>query len=154
LAFLLDRDRELFISAAALHDVGYAPRLAHTGFHPLDGARYLRDEHEADPRLASLVAHHTYATLGAEEYGLREELVTEFPPPDNSSVLDALTYCDITVGPDGEPTTAAARIADIRDRYSPDSPVGRFIVRAEPAILETCLRVEAALGIGDTPARV
>jgi HD superfamily phosphodiesterase len=28
--------------AAWLHDIGYAPELVDTGFHPLDGARYLR----------------------------------------------------------------------------------------------------------------
>jgi integrase len=28
---------------ADLHDIGYSPELADTGFHPLDGARYLRD---------------------------------------------------------------------------------------------------------------
>jgi len=30
------------VAAAWLHDIGYAPELAETGFHPLDGARYLR----------------------------------------------------------------------------------------------------------------
>lgn len=37
----------LLVAAALLHDVGYAPRLVKTGFHPLDGARFLRDEHGA-----------------------------------------------------------------------------------------------------------
>ncbi|WP_372452290.1 HD domain-containing protein [Saccharothrix obliqua] len=37
-------DRELLKAAAVLHDVGYAPELALTGFHPLDGARYLAGE--------------------------------------------------------------------------------------------------------------
>ncbi|WP_308014616.1 hypothetical protein [Nocardia coffeae] len=31
-------DGELLADAAILHDVGYAPRLAVTGFHPLDAA--------------------------------------------------------------------------------------------------------------------
>jgi HD superfamily phosphodiesterase len=30
-------------SGAWLHDIGYAALLSHAGFHPLDGARYLRD---------------------------------------------------------------------------------------------------------------
>ena len=34
-------DRELLISAAWLHDIGYAPALHDTGLHSLDGARYL-----------------------------------------------------------------------------------------------------------------
>ena len=32
------------VAAAWLHDIGYAPELVVTGFHPLDGARYLRRE--------------------------------------------------------------------------------------------------------------
>jgi hypothetical protein len=35
-------DAELLEATAVLHDVGYAPSLAETGFHPLDGARFLR----------------------------------------------------------------------------------------------------------------
>lgn len=30
------------VAAAWLHDIGYVPELAQTGFHPFDGARYLR----------------------------------------------------------------------------------------------------------------
>jgi hypothetical protein len=52
LAKVVNDDADLLSSAAVLHDVGYAPRLASTGFHPLDGARFLRDVHHADERLA------------------------------------------------------------------------------------------------------
>jgi len=44
LAPILGDDAELLQAAAMLHDIGYAPPIAVTGFHPLDGARYLRDE--------------------------------------------------------------------------------------------------------------
>jgi HD superfamily phosphodiesterase len=37
-----DDDRCCLIAAAYLHDIGYAPALQQTGFHPTDGARYLR----------------------------------------------------------------------------------------------------------------
>ncbi|WP_028476362.1 hypothetical protein [Nocardia sp. CNY236] len=37
--------------------VGYARRLVITGFHPLDGARFLRDEHHVDARVVRLVAN-------------------------------------------------------------------------------------------------
>ncbi|MFJ4654696.1 HD domain-containing protein [Nocardia sp. NPDC088792] len=57
----LDCDSELLVASAILHDVGYAPRLAMTGFHPLDGARFLRDEYRAEQRLTQLVANHTFA---------------------------------------------------------------------------------------------
>jgi len=39
LAPVLARNTDLLIAAAVLHDIGYAPGLAGTGFHPLDGAR-------------------------------------------------------------------------------------------------------------------
>ena len=35
-------DNELLSRAAVLHDIGYAPPLVETGFHAIDGARYLR----------------------------------------------------------------------------------------------------------------
>jgi HD superfamily phosphodiesterase len=41
------------LTAAWLHDIGYAPELAETGFHPLDGARYLRRV-DADGQVVSL----------------------------------------------------------------------------------------------------
>lgn len=35
-------------AAAAPHDVGYSRRIAATGFHPLDGDRFLRDQEGVD----------------------------------------------------------------------------------------------------------
>src|SRR5947209_12947177 len=36
-----EEDRVLLMAAAYLHDIGYAPSLHRTNFHPLDGAHYL-----------------------------------------------------------------------------------------------------------------
>jgi HD superfamily phosphodiesterase len=62
LAPVLGNDADLLEAAAWLHDIGYAPGLVATGFHPLDGARYLRDVQRADTMLCRLVApllrHH------------------------------------------------------------------------------------------------
>ncbi|MFJ9637339.1 HD domain-containing protein [Streptomyces sp. NPDC101178] len=138
-------DAGLLLAAATLHDVGYAPRLAATGFHPLDGARFLRDEHGADKRLVRLVANHSFALLEAEERGLHEELAAEFPLPEEPLLVDALVYCDMTTTPDGDRTTAQDRVAEIRSRYGDDSVVGRFIRRAAPEIFASVERVEAAL---------
>ncbi|MGW3495856.1 HD domain-containing protein [Streptomyces sp. NPDC001020] len=138
-------DVELLQAAAVLHDVGYAPRLAVTGFHPLDGARFLRDEHGADERLVRLVANHSFALLEAEERGLRDELASEFPLLEEPLLVDALVYCDMTTTPDGGRTTAPERIAEIVGRYGADSVVGRFIRRAAPEILSSVERIEAAL---------
>lgn len=142
---VLAGDTELLSAAAMLHDVGYAPRLAATGFHPLDGARFLRDEHGADKRLTRLVANHSFALLEAEERGLREELASEFPLLEEPLLVDALVYCDMTTTPDGGRTTAEERVAEILGRYGDDSVVGRFIRRAAPEIFAAVGRVEAAL---------
>ena len=135
----------LLTSAAVLHDIGYAPRLAVTGFHPLDGARFLRDEHQAEERLCRLVANHSFALLEAEERGLLEILEAEFPVPKDQLLVDALVYCDMTTTPDGHVTTAQERVAEIVSRYGANSIVGRFIRRARPKIFAAVGRVEAAL---------
>jgi HD domain-containing protein len=139
------RDADTLESAAVLHDVGYAPRLACTGFHPLDGARFLRDVHPADERLVRMVANHSFALLEAEERGLRTELEHEFPLLGDQFLVDALVWCDMTTTPNGEPTTATERVAEIASRYCPGSPVGRFIRRATPEILAAVARVDSSL---------
>ncbi|MFD6223383.1 HD domain-containing protein [Nocardia asteroides] len=35
-------DPEMLVAAAWLHDIGYGADLATTGFHPVDGAEFLR----------------------------------------------------------------------------------------------------------------
>ncbi|MFD3580994.1 HD domain-containing protein [Streptomyces sp. NPDC058683] len=145
LAGLLGKDSELLWAAAVLHDIGYTPSLAATGFHPLDGARYLRDQTAADERLVRLVANHSCAVLEAKERGLREQLEDEFPLLDHPALVDALAYCDMTTTPDGEPTTVDARLAEILGRYGVDSIVGRFIRRAEPELRAAVHRVEVRL---------
>ncbi|MEV6123839.1 HD domain-containing protein [Streptomyces sp. NPDC052077] len=142
---VLAGDAGLLSAAAVLHDVGYAPRLAETGFHPLDGARFLRDEHNADERLVRLVANHSFALLEAEERGLRAALECEFPLLEEPLLVDALVYCDMTTTPDGDRTTAEERVAEILGRYGDDSVVGRFIRRAAPEIFAAVGRVEAEL---------
>lgn len=145
LAEVVGDEADLLIAAAVLHDVGYAPRLAITGFHPLDGARFLRGIHAADEQLVRLVANHSCALLEAEERGLREVLEEEFPLVDDQRLVDAVVYCDMTTTPDGKVTTVDARLAEITGRYGSDSLVGRFIRRASPDILAAVGRVEAAL---------
>lgn len=139
MAPILGDAADLLEAAAWLHDVGYSPELAETGFHPLDGARYLRDVHFADPVLCSLVAHHSCAVLEAGERGLADELRREFPPA--SMVLnDALAYCDMTTTPDGATVSVHDRISEIAERYGPGSIVGRFIREAEPCLVSSVAR--------------
>jgi putative nucleotidyltransferase with HDIG domain len=143
-ALVLDgSDRDTLVAAAWLHDIGYAKRLAITGFHPLDGGRWLR-ERGFNSRVTNLVANHSAAVIEADERGLGDELSAEFPPED-SAVADALIYCDMTTGPDGQDFDVADRLAEIRSRYGPDHVVTRFIKRAEPTILEAARRTEKRL---------
>lgn len=144
IAHAVGADADLLTAAAVLHDVGYAPRLVVTGFHPLDGARFLRDVHNADDRLVRLVANHSFALLEAEERGLRDVLAAEFPLLEDQRLVDALVWCDMTTTPDGHPTTTQDRIAEILSRYGADSVVGRFIRRASPEIFAAVARVKAA----------
>jgi hypothetical protein len=141
---ILGEHADLITAAAWLHDVGYAPALATTGFHPLDGARYLRDVLHADPRLCRLVAHHTCAVIEAEERGLADVLLAEFEP-ERPEFADALTYCDMTTGPDGRPLTVDERLAEIRARYGRGHVVDRSITRATPRIRKSAHAVRSRL---------
>lgn len=140
---VLGDDAETLGAAAVLHDIGYAPAVAETGFHPLDGARHLQALPAVDERVVRLVANHSFALLEAEERGLREALEAEFPQLDDQLLVDALVYCDMTTSPEGAPTTSYARVEEILGRYGTDSVVGRFIHRAAPAIHESVERVQA-----------
>lgn len=144
-------DANLLVSAAWLHDIGYAPPILVTGFHPLDGARFLREE-GIDERVVSLVAHHSHARLEAEERGLNNQLLAEFTF-EPSLPHDALCYCDMTTGPDGQRMTVYDRLAEIRARYGPDALVTRFIDRAEPYIVASVERVEAQLAAAGVQSR-
>jgi putative nucleotidyltransferase with HDIG domain len=140
---VVDEDAELLVAAAWLHDIGYSEQLRRTGFHPLDGARHLRDTGASD-RLCRLVANHTSASVEAKARGLAQVLAEEFPPED-SPTADALTYADLTTGADGAPTTVEDRLDDIYDRYPPGHVVHESIRRAEPDLIATFRRVEARL---------
>lgn len=140
IAPILGDDAELLEAAAVLHDIGYSPELVKTGFHPLDGARHLRDVAKADERVVRLVAHHSCAWMEAEARGLRDDLEGEFPR-DLPHLDDALCFCDMNTTPDGTPTNPVDRINEIAGRYGADSLIGTFIRRAEPEILACTARV-------------
>lgn len=137
------QDREVLAAAAVLHDIGYAPSIATTAFHPLDGARWLRSI-DFDDRVAALVAHHTNALAEAELRGLDKELSSEFIR-EVGPVADLLWYCDLTTGPDGQDFTVEERIAEIRERYAPGSVVHEFISGSTDVFREIAKRVGAQL---------
>ena len=63
-------EAETLRAAAVLHDVGYAPDIVRSGFHPLDGAKFLL-KLDAPRRLVDLVAHHSAAAIEARIRGLQ-----------------------------------------------------------------------------------
>jgi hypothetical protein len=143
LAPLLADDAETLVQAAFLHDVGYAPSIAETEFHPLDGARYLAGRGDVEQRVVLLVAHHSFARVEAGLRGLALALDVEFPQLDESLLTDALVFCDMTTTPDGRVTTSEQRVGEILGRYGEASVVGRFIRSVAPSIHEVVARIGA-----------
>jgi putative nucleotidyltransferase with HDIG domain len=134
---------DLLVSAAYLHDIGYAVAARDTGLHQLDGARYLRTL-GAPAALTALVAHHTAATVEAAERGLDTVLRREFPAP-SGELLDLLTYCDMTTSARGETVTVDERFDRIYDRYPPGHLVSRSMRHAEPWLRRTVTGIERRL---------
>lgn len=133
------------MSAAWLHDIGYAPSLAVLRFHPVDGARYL-EELDAPGRLCALVAHHSCAWVEAEERGLSAELAGW--EREDGPVMDALVTADMTTGPAGQRFTFAERVAEIFSRYGDGSVVQRSIARARPELAASIDRTAGRLKAG------
>lgn len=136
-------DADVLVSAAWLHDIGYAPELEDTGFHPVDGARHLR-RLGLDERVVSLVAHHSFASMEGDVRG--QDISAEFPVWD-PVYDDALCYCDMTTGPAGESVTAAERLDEIQERYGPGHVVAEWAERARPEIFNAVARTEERMRV-------
>ncbi|MEV6968850.1 HD domain-containing protein [Hamadaea sp. NPDC051192] len=146
-----DDEQDVLIAAAWLHDVGYAPTIAHTGLHSLDGARYL-DTVGLPRRVTALVAHHTGARFEAARRGLVAEL--EAYEREDGPLADALATADLTVGPSGQSVSAQERIAEILTRYPPDSPVHQAVAEGRQLLLAAVGRVDARVCFSETSASV
>ena len=135
----------LLLAAAWLHDVGYSPRVARSGFHPVDGAAYVR-VHLPTRAVAGLIAQHSGARFLADARGLNH-LMHPFARREYwTGVLpDALTWADQTTGPDGRPVTVEERLAEMLDRHGPDSPNARANVRRAPQVIAAVRATEARL---------
>ena len=133
-------------AAAWVHDIGYAPELVVTGFHPLDGALYLSSIGASDV-VVSLVAHHSGACFEAEERGL-QGLLAEIPEPP-ADLMDVLTFIDMTTGPTGEAVTIDHRLDEILGRYPASDPVHRAVTRSGPSLRAAAARAALRLGLSD-----
>ena len=119
-------------ASAWLHDVGYAGDLVRTGFHPIDGARFLRRAGWPE-EVVCLVANHSCATVEADARGLGEVLRSEFPD-EPSAARDVLWAADATTGPNGERFTVEQRVAEVLSRYGPDHVVSRCMLIIQPEL--------------------
>jgi hypothetical protein len=132
---------DCLVAAAWLHDIGYAPSVRRTGFHPLDGAVFARSAGFGE-LVASLVAFHTGAHVEACERGVSGLSAFSDPP---GEVLDALTFCDLTTGPDGSAVSVEDRLIDVLERYAPDDPVHRAVDAGREELLAAVGRVRCWL---------
>jgi hypothetical protein len=143
-------DGDLLIAAAALHDVGWAPPHVRSGFPALDAARYLSTLN-TPRRLLNLAVNYDASQLEAELRGLGSQM-KEFPD-EGGPVRDALWYCDLRVGPDGQRMPLAARLAEVRVRYAHD-PIGvQWVDVAEADLLALGERTERFLERAGIPIR-
>jgi hypothetical protein len=132
----------LLVAAAWLHDIGYAPGLRDTDFHPLDGARHLRAI-GWPPAICNLVAHHSGARFVARVRKLDREL--DAYPFSEDAVSDALTTADQTTGMHGEAMLPEARMRDMLERHGPDSANALAHPQREPYLRAAAGRVTGRL---------
>lgn len=137
-----EEDGEILVQAAILHDIGYSPQLVMTGFHPLDGARYLKEK-GFSTRLCALVAHHSCAYMEAELRGISSELSKWID--EEGPIRDALWWADMTTTPDGKVTNVHDRIEEIQKRYGPEDLVTFFIRQARRELVAAVERTEERL---------
>jgi putative nucleotidyltransferase with HDIG domain len=144
-------DADILVSAAWLHDIGYVPALRDTGFHPLDGARYL-NRHGWPGRLCGLVAHHSEAGCVAAVRRLGDQLAAF--GREQSAVSDALTCADQTVGPYGRRMSVDERLADMVRRHGPGSANAAVHQQRAPLIRAAVQRVHLRAARLREPAAV
>jgi len=135
-------DATVLATAAWLLDVGHAPELAQTGFAPLDGANYLRAEGWL-PRLVDLVAHRSASGSEATTRGLRTEYAAF--ADEQSPTRDALWYCDIVIGPNGEWADVDARITELTSGYGAGDVAARTAAKAREELAAAVRRTRQRL---------
>lgn len=136
--------RSALEAAVWLHNIGYSPELALTGFHPLDGARWLR-AHSWPTETCGLIAWHAESVEEARVYGLDRELAAEFDRPPRLASA-ALAWADLTSSPAGERWNVERRLADILERYPPGSIVHEATRASLPALRAAVREIQELLG--------
>lgn len=119
-------DEATAVCAALVHDIGYLPLARGTGFHPLDGYRFLC-AHGAEALARRIVGH----SCSVEEGRLRG---LSLPEGTEDLTAQLITYWDMRVKPGGEIVDYEERLRDILDRYGEEDIVGRANRLAQPRI--------------------
>jgi hypothetical protein len=134
---------EMVVAAAWLHDIGYAPAIARTGFHPLDGALFLARQGWPD-QVVLLVAHHSHAAFLAPYYGVQHHMA--LLEHVRGLADDIITFSDLRAGPNGWGADPRDRVEDKRRRHANSTVVPVDIREARYRMLLTAAaRVSAAV---------
>lgn len=141
---VLPPDRlETLLSAAVLHDIGYAPLVHSTGFHPLDGAQWLLVR-GCPTEVAAAVAHHSEARCQPAAAPFLPRYAALQAP--DKPLADVLTYADQTTTPDGRRTGVVRRVVERWHRTGPVDPADReAVLRRIERLVHAVARVDAAL---------
>ena len=124
--------RSDLVTAATLHDIGYAYR--DTGFHALDGARFLASI-GFQAVVCDLVARHSASEIEAGVRGIDLGVFDEFAGGvDLAAAHSVIAWADMTTSPTGETVTVESRLEEIQSRYPPGDLVTKFIELARPRL--------------------
>ncbi|MDD2709647.1 MAG: hypothetical protein PHV34_16800 [Verrucomicrobiae bacterium] len=108
-------------AAAWCHDIGYAAAAHWTGWHPVDGHRWL-DSMGAPAVVLDAVLYHGGAFSQAKLRPDAGRLVPYFEahPCRFPAMVELITACDVTTRHDGGPCTLAERLEGLVVRYGAD----------------------------------
>ncbi|MGL5827175.1 MAG: HD domain-containing protein [Nocardioides sp.] len=137
--------RDTAVTAALLHDIGYG--YPTTGFHPLDGARFLAAQ-GFPVEVCHLVIHHSASTYEARERGIDLGVYREFAVErDLDAAHRVLWWADMTTGPTGLTVRVDDRLDEIVRRYGPGHVVSAFIEKARPLLSRVCQSPEGSIHV-------
>lgn len=118
---LAPADARRLARAALAHDIGYAPALRRTGYHPLDGALFLETCGE-DPLVVEAVLRHSRAGQGSHlPEAVRQFYAGRPPLPEAAWLVDAVTLCDWRAAGVGGRVSLGQRLRDILLRHPGDT---------------------------------
>lgn len=113
------RKKNLLISSE-LHDIGYSNKIKITGFHPLDGYTYLKNQLSLEIILPILMHSSAIELVKYENNNIMKiytRKILNIKNYINKFDIDILSYCDATTNSKGENVSLEERYKDISNRY-------------------------------------